>query len=209
MINKIPDISIIITNHNYGKYIERCIRSCINQTNVNHEVIVVDDNSVDNSRTKIDLFEKEIVKIFLDENVGVSEASNIALNKAKGRFFVRVDSDDYISPDMCYFQQYYLKSNRDLFGVAVDYILVDEYEQKQTRINAADLPISCGVMYRKDQFLITGGYNPFYRYKEHEEFLKRLNDLYYHIEYLKIPFYRYRRHGENKTLTKEYNNTII
>ena len=40
--NKSPDISIIITNFNYEKYIQRAIRSCLNQKNVNHEVIVVD-----------------------------------------------------------------------------------------------------------------------------------------------------------------------
>ena len=44
-----PEVSIIITNYNYSKYLARCIRSCLSQQNVNCEVIVVDDCSTDNS----------------------------------------------------------------------------------------------------------------------------------------------------------------
>ena len=44
-----PDVSVIITNFNYEKYISRAVRSCLNQSNVNHEVIVVDDCSTDDS----------------------------------------------------------------------------------------------------------------------------------------------------------------
>ena len=44
-------VSIIITNYNYGKYLGKCIRSCINQSldNNKYEIILVDDNSSDNS----------------------------------------------------------------------------------------------------------------------------------------------------------------
>ena len=42
---KNPDVSIIITNYNYEKFISRCIRSCLSQKNVSHEIIVVDDCS--------------------------------------------------------------------------------------------------------------------------------------------------------------------
>ena len=51
------EISIIITNYNYGDYIERCIRSCISQimpAGKDFEVIVVDDNSSDFSRKILD-----------------------------------------------------------------------------------------------------------------------------------------------------------
>ena len=52
-----PEISILITNYNYGKFISRCLRSCLDQKNINHEIIIVDDNSSDNS--------DEVVKPFL------------------------------------------------------------------------------------------------------------------------------------------------
>ena len=43
----IPEVSIIITAYNYGKYIERCVRSCLKQKDVNFEIIIVDDCSTD------------------------------------------------------------------------------------------------------------------------------------------------------------------
>ena len=56
----VPDISIIITNYNYERYIARCLRSCLNQKNVFYEVIVVDDCSTDRSLQRIQPFSEKI-----------------------------------------------------------------------------------------------------------------------------------------------------
>ena len=63
MVNVIPQVSIIITNYNYGKYLSRCVRSCLNQKYINQEVIVVDDGSTDNSDKIIKPFLNDIVYI--------------------------------------------------------------------------------------------------------------------------------------------------
>ena len=55
-----PDVSVIITNYNYEKYISRAVRSCLNQFGVNHEVIVVDDCSTDNSIETLKPFKDQI-----------------------------------------------------------------------------------------------------------------------------------------------------
>lgn len=202
----IPDITIIITSYNYSKYIDRCIRSCVKQNNVKHEVIVVDDCSTDNTDEVIEPWLSDIRYYKMKKNVGVSEVSNYAIKKAKGRFFIRVDADDYINEDTCFFMEKFMKMNRNAFGVACDYEYVDKYENKIERITAKEKPISCGVMYRKDLFLKTDGYNG--RYKEHEKFLMNL-DNFYKVYYLEMPFYRYRMHDSNKTKSKEYKKTII
>lgn len=204
----IPDISIIITNYNYSKYLDRCIRSCLNQQLVSHEVIVIDDNSSDNVDDVVKPYLNEIVYIKNENNLGVSESSNIGINVSKGRFFIRVDADDYINDMTCFFLKKMITENKDALGVACDYWYVDKHENKIERVYAEEKPISCGVLYRKELFQQIGGYNSEYRYKEHEEFLKRLDD-YYKIYYLQIPFYRYRRHGENKTLSNEYKKVVI
>ena len=100
---KYPDISIVICNYNYGNYITRAIRSCLSQRNVNFEVIVVDDCSTDDSIDKILAFGDDVRLIRNKKNMGVAESSNIGLNAAKGRFVIRVDSDDFVNKDMCYF----------------------------------------------------------------------------------------------------------
>ena len=58
-IEKLPLITIYITNHNYGKYIEKSINSVLNQTYKNFEIIIIDDGSTDNSRKIIEKFSKK------------------------------------------------------------------------------------------------------------------------------------------------------
>ena len=128
MNSETPEVSIIITNYNYGKYISRCIRSCLAQKNANVEVIVVDDLSTDNSMEVIKPFEKQIRLIENSENVGVAASANIGLKNSRGQFAIRVDADDFVNCDMAYFMKKYLEQNHDAFCVSCDYVLVDNYE---------------------------------------------------------------------------------
>ena len=199
----VPDVSIIITNYNYSKYISRCIRSCLNQEHANVEVIVVDDCSTDDSLEKLKPFGKEVVVLQTSENSGVAAAANLGIENSRGQFFFRVDADDYINKDMAYMMKKYLESNHDAFCVSSDYTMVDEYENMIERKYAEKKNISCGIMYRKDLFVSLGGYNPLMRHREEEELRKRLGDKY-RIHHLRIPFYRYRMHNTNKTKEPEY-----
>ena len=199
----VPDISIIITNYNYGKFISRCLRSCLKQERAIYEVIVVDDCSTDNSFDMIRPFAEHVRMFKTAKNSGVAAAANLGIENARGQFFFRVDADDYINKDMSYIMKKYLESNHDAFCVSSDYLMVDEYENTIERKYAENENISCGIMYRRDLFLSLGGYNPKMRHREEEELKKRLGDDY-KIHHLKIPFYRYRMHNTNKTKQPEY-----
>jgi len=199
----LPDVSIIITNYNYGLYIGRCVRSCLSQRGIKCEVIVVDDGSTDNSFEMLEPFREQIKVIKTKQNVGVAGASNLGIRVAQGQFFFRVDADDYINKDMAFIMKRYLEANHDAFCVSSDYILVDSYENMLQRKYAEEENISCGIMYRKDLFVQMGGYNDKMRHREEEELRKRLGDKY-KIHHLKIPFYRYRMHNHNKTKDPEY-----
>jgi len=205
---KNPVVSIIITNYNYEKFISRCIRSCLNQKNISHEIIVVDDCSENNPEDVLEAFKGDIRFFRTPENAGVAAAANLGIKNAKGQFVVRVDADDYISSDLCYFLKTYLESNHDAFCVSCDYVLVDNHENILERKYAEDDNISCGIMYRRDLLLEYGGYNDNFRHREEEELRKRLGS-FYNIHHLKIPFYRYRMHKTNKTKTKEYKDLVI
>ena len=198
-----PKVSIIVTNYNYGKYLPRCLRSCLDQPSVNAEVILVDDCSTDDSLSKIEPFGCQIRTFKTDENSGVAAAANLGITKARGQFFFRVDADDYINKDMSFMMSRYLESNHDAFCVSSDYLIVDNFENTINRKYAAEDNISCGIMYRTDLFLSSGGYNGKMRHREEEELRKRLG-AGYKIHHLKIPFYRYRMHGSNKTKEPEY-----
>ena len=202
-----PDISIIITNYNYVRYLDRCIRSCLKQVHVKHEVIVVDDCSTDNSEEVIKPFLEDITFLQTAQNSGVSAASNLGIEHARGRFVVRVDADDFIHEEMCYFLSRYLQFNRDAFCVSCDYILVDNMENKIERKYAKRENISCGVMYRKDLFKKIGCYNTTMRHCEEEELRSRIGENY-NIHHLEMAFYRYRMHDSNKTKMPEYKEIL-
>jgi glycosyltransferase involved in cell wall biosynthesis len=202
---KNPEVSIIITNYNYGKFLPRCMRSCLDQNGIEHEVIVVDDCSTDESCEAMEPFLQDPRVLFIrnEENVGVAEASNIGLRAARGSFVIRVDADDYVSANMSLFLREYLMYNKDVFCVSCDYLMVDTYGNPMERKYAAEENISCGIMYRRELLLQMGGYNAKMRHREEEELRKRLGALY-KIEHLKIPMYRYRMHNHNKTKEPEY-----
>ena len=201
-------VSIIITNHNYGKYLARCLRSCLDQSldKSDYEIIVVDDCSTDNSKLIIKKFlrEKNIKFFFTKKNLGVAAAANLGIKKSKGKYFVRIDSDDYVSKDFCKFLYLYINSNSRLFCVSCNYYLVNENEEKIKEENANSNPISCGIMYSKSKFLKAGMYNSYFRHREEEEIRARLGDRY-EKENLPIPLYRYRMHQTNKTKVADYN----
>lgn len=198
-----PDVSIIITNYNYGKFLARSIRSCISQRNVKNEVIVVDDCSTDNSLEVLEPFKKDITIIENKKNLGVAGSSNAGIKAAKGQFVIRVDADDFVNKDMSYFMKTYLEANHDAFCVSCDYYLINNHEEVIERKYAEKDNISCGIMYRRDLLLQFGGYDDSMRHREEEELRKRLGE-FYKIHHLKIPFYRYRMHNSNKTKEPEY-----
>ncbi len=98
MENKL--VSIIIPVYNCEKYIEGAIRSTLNQSYENIEVIAVNDGSGDNSKALIEKFaEKDKRVILVDkENGGVSSARNAGINAAKGEYIMFLDADDEYLP---------------------------------------------------------------------------------------------------------------
>lgn len=97
-LNQMQDlVSVITPVHNAEKYLKCTVDSVLGQTYKNLEIILVDDASKDSSREIIKIYQQKderIVAVLLDENVGVADARNKAIEKAKGKFIAFVDSDD-------------------------------------------------------------------------------------------------------------------
>jgi glycosyltransferase involved in cell wall biosynthesis len=92
-----PLVSIIITNHNYGRFLKECIDSALDQTYPQIEVIVVDDGSTDYSPEVIALFGNRIVPI-LKENGGQNSAVNAGYARSRGEVVLFLDADDTLLP---------------------------------------------------------------------------------------------------------------
>ncbi len=93
-----PEISIIIPVYNVEKYLKQCLDSVLKQRKVNLEVICIDDGSTDNSWTILQKYASKDprVKIFKQQNKGVSAARNFGVNKAQAKYIHFIDSDDFI-----------------------------------------------------------------------------------------------------------------
>ena len=95
-------ISVIIPVYNVEKYLRRCVESVLNQTYVNLEIILVDDGSLDKSKSICDEFAQkyERVKVIHKKNGGLSSARNAGIELATGEYIGFVDSDDDVDPCM-------------------------------------------------------------------------------------------------------------
>ena len=88
-------ISIITPTYNCAQFIGETIKSVINQTYTNWEMIIVDDASNDNTEEVVKSIKDERIKyIRLKENSGAATARNIAMENASGKFMAFLDSDD-------------------------------------------------------------------------------------------------------------------
>lgn len=96
-----PEISVIIPFYNAEKYLERCIKSIINQTFSDYELILINNLSKDNSWDIALRYSAKDDRISLINCTaqGVSHARNLGLNTARGRYIYFADADDYLEPD--------------------------------------------------------------------------------------------------------------
>ena len=95
-------ISIVIPVYKVEKYLEKCIESVLKQTYTNLQIILVDDGSTDNCGKICDEYAKKDsrIEVIHKANGGLSDARNVGISKAKGRYIGFVDSDDYIKENM-------------------------------------------------------------------------------------------------------------
>lgn len=95
-------VSVIIPVYNVEKYLKRCVDSICNQTYKELEVLLVDDGSDDSSPEICEEYVKvdERISVIHKKNGGLSDARNIGVQHATGKFVYFCDSDDYIEPNL-------------------------------------------------------------------------------------------------------------
>ena len=114
-------ISLIVSVYNTRQYLAKCLDSLAAQTMDEIEVLVINDGSPDDSQILIDEYEKkyDFIHGYKKVNGGLSDARNYGVEKAIGEYVAFVDSDDYITPDMCE-KMYCLAKEKDLDVVVCD-----------------------------------------------------------------------------------------
>jgi glycosyltransferase involved in cell wall biosynthesis len=129
-----PDITIVVPAYNRRDYLGLALRSALDQTFQNLEVIVVDDGSTDNSMEVVEQIQKTDprVRIFVHQkNRGPSAAINTGILNAKSRYITFLGSDDLFAPERCQVLCSSLDAEQEPCVVYSDLIDVDT---AQTRI---------------------------------------------------------------------------
>lgn len=115
-----PLISVLMPAYNSELYIAEAIKSILNQSYQNIELIIFDDGSSDKTRRVIEIFsDPRIIKILSDQNYGVVRARNEMIDKARGQYIALMDADDIADPSRLEKQLASLESGEsDLCGSA-------------------------------------------------------------------------------------------
>ena len=123
-----PHVSIIVPIYKVENYLDKCVKSIINQTYKNIEIILVDDGSPDACPQKCDEWAKKDnrIKVIHKRNGGLSDARNVGIDSAIGDFITFIDSDDYIEPTFIeYLLNLIKKYNADISICEYKYIKED------------------------------------------------------------------------------------
>lgn len=98
---KEPLVSIVIPVYNVSAYLPECLESLMYQTYPNIEILVIDDGSTDGSGEICEAYARKDsrIRLFHQENHGISFARNVGISRARGEFLMFLDSDDWVERD--------------------------------------------------------------------------------------------------------------
>lgn len=125
---KEPLISVIVPVYKVEKYLNRCVKSIVDQTYGNLEIILVDDGSPDCCPAMCDAWKERDnrMKVIHKSNGGLSDARNAGMEVANGELIGFVDSDDWIAPDMYQCLYAIMKAdNSDIAACGVEMVWED------------------------------------------------------------------------------------
>ena len=203
-----PKVTLYITNHNYGRFIEQAIESVLRQSMQDFELIIIDDGSTDHSREIIERYvgHPKIVPIF-QQNKGLNVSNNIALRAARGRYIMRLDADDWLDENALSVMAGALDRDRDLGLVFPDYYMVDEagHVLELVRrhdfqdVTLMDQPAhgACTLIRRKC-LLELGGYDESLRCQDGYDLWIRFI-AHHRVRNINLPLFYYRQHGTSLT----------
>jgi glycosyltransferase involved in cell wall biosynthesis len=185
----------------------RCLSSLRDQTLQpdKFKIIIVDDGSDEPLvSTKVpSLFEDlNITLVTHQENRGLPTALNTALENSTSRYFVRIDSDDYVHKSFLEVLLLAFENDASLAAVATDYKVVDEYENLISIGRAKDYPIGCAVMFRRTILNEIGMYDTNMLLAEEIEFMQRFKARF-ELKHVEIALYRYTQRSGSLTSNKE------
>ena len=151
---EVPIVSVVMSVYNTESFLPYAIESILRQSFREFEFIIINDGSTDNSGKILDEYAKMDVriKVIHQENTGISNALNRAIQNSRGIFLARQDPDDISLPNRLSRQVSYLKNHTNVHVVGSNNFIIN----RKNRVVACYFrPLSCS-----DISSIISSYNP-------------------------------------------------
>ncbi|MHA2033304.1 MAG: glycosyltransferase family 2 protein, partial [Candidatus Kariarchaeaceae archaeon] len=210
-MNENPKVTVYIPIYNYAKYADKAIKSVLNQTFKDWELIVINDGSTDESEHLLRKYEHHPnITTVNQENKGLLVTCNIALRLAKGKYIMRLDGDDYLDENALIVMVNFLEENREVGLVYSDYYLINEHDEilsieRRENINDEDEgwildlpPHGACTMFRRFILNELGGYDEELTCQDGYDIWFRFLESYKPGN-VNLPLFYYRQHGNNLT----------
>ena len=157
-------VSIVMCVRNVEKYIDDCVKSILDQTFNDFELVVVDDLSNDRTRQKIERFDDKRIRYYRNEKwLGIATSRNLALNQATGNYVFFTDGDCTLSKNWI---EKGLRCFKDGNCVGVEgkkYYVSEEYKPTRsdgvTENQKGGKFMTCNIAYKKSVFEKIGGFD--------------------------------------------------
>ncbi len=204
------EISVYIPCHNYGNFLESAIESVLRQTFDSWELLIIDDNSSDNSQEVMSLYQgDDRIRLFKLEGVGLPAVCNFAIKNSYGKYIIRLDADDIFDENALIVLHNWLVRHSDCALVFSDYYFIDDNgeiysHERREKIyehdNLLDMPANgaCSLL-RKNVYEEIGGYREDLGAQDGFDLWNKLVLGKYKVGNVNIPLFYYRRHSNNLT----------
>lgn len=207
-----PQVTILMPMYNAEVFVERALRSLLQEQRVALEVIVIDHQSRDRSVTRVQGIQDPRLRLVTAQGGGIADALNLGLGLARGEFLSRCDADDSYPADRLPGQIQWLQQHPEFGAVCGNYAVINHQDQLITRFNCGDQEADItpelrdgitrthlGTFLLRTQVLQQlGGFRAYFTTAEDIDLQLRLGDSY-RVGYRPPVAYYYRIHGDSIT----------
>lgn len=140
-------VSFLVPVYNTERYLKKCIDSLLVQKGASFEIVLLDDGSTDSCPEICDEYKAaypNIIKVIHKENEGLLLTRRRGFREASGEWFICVDSDDYVAPDLLQSVVKTIEKHDDCDMVMFNYYYVDD----QGTVSPSRLQLKDGSVYR-------------------------------------------------------------
>jgi glycosyltransferase involved in cell wall biosynthesis len=162
-----PKVSVVIPCYNQGHFLNEAVESVLKQSFEDLDIIIINDGSTDTATNSLLAgYDKPKTRVITTKNQGLAAARNNGIVQAQGEYILPLDADDTIEPSYIEKAAHILDSTPDtgivycrarLFGQVETEWLLPEYSIEAMLL---DNIIFCSALYRRQDWLLVGGYDP-------------------------------------------------